>query len=90
MTKTELLHKLREVSGEPLTVCTLWHDRILGIIFNSIPTTDKVPAGDLGYFKVRVTQPRTGRNPATGDPIQIPAKKVVAFKTSARLKEYCK
>jgi DNA-binding protein HU-beta len=41
----------------------------------------------LGILQVRETKARTGRNPATGEPIKIPAKKKVAFRVAKDLKE---
>ena len=40
----------------------------------------------FGTFQMKVRAARTGRNPRTGDPIQIPATKVVTFKPAAALK----
>ena len=47
----------------------------------------KVPLLGLGKIYVRVSPPRTGRNPATGEPIQIPSKKRVKFSAAKALKE---
>ncbi|MBY5991106.1 HU family DNA-binding protein [Ferrimonas balearica] len=41
----------------------------------------------LGVFEVRHHLPRTGRNPLTGAPVEIPLKTVPAFKPSAPLKQ---
>src|ERR1044072_8596535 len=41
----------------------------------------------LGIFQVRKRAARTGRNPATGEPIQIKASKKVAFRAAKELKE---
>src|SRR5687768_9603179 len=45
----------------------------------------KVPG--FGKFHVRQLKARTGRNPATGEPIKIPARSKVAFSASKELKE---
>lgn len=42
---------------------------------------------DLGILQVRQMKARTGRNPATGEAIKIPAKKKVAFTVAKSLKE---
>lgn len=41
----------------------------------------------LGILQVKQTKARMGRNPATGEPIKIPAKKKVAFRVAKDLKE---
>ena len=42
-----------------------------------------VPIPRVGKLKVRVANPRTGRNPRTGEPIAIPAKRAVRFSVLA-------
>jgi DNA-binding protein HU-beta len=45
-----------------------------------------VAISGFGTFKVKQTKARQGRNPKTGETIQIPAKKKVAFRASKELK----
>ena len=47
----------------------------------------RVPLPGLGKILVRQTKPRIGRNPATGEVIQIPAKKRVRLTPSKQLKD---
>ncbi|GHE76552.1 transcriptional regulator [Camelimonas fluminis] len=46
-----------------------------------------VPLPGLGKFAVTDRGPRTARNPKTGQPIDIPARKVVSFKVGKLLKD---
>jgi DNA-binding protein HU-beta len=48
---------------------------------------DRIRIGGLGILQVRKRAARTGRNPATGEPIQIKASKKVAFRPAKELKE---
>ena len=48
---------------------------------------DRIRIGGLGILQVRKRAARMGRNPATGEPIQIKASKKVAFRASEDLKE---
>lgn len=48
---------------------------------------DQVPLAGFGTFKVSERAARTGRNPATGETINIPAKKVIKFVAAKSLKE---
>ena len=48
---------------------------------------ERVRIVGLGILQVRKRAARTGRNPATGEPIQIKASKKVAFRASKELKE---
>jgi len=55
-------------------------------IKGSLKKKDQVAISGFGTFKVKETKARTGRNPKTGESIQIPAKKKIAFKASKDLK----
>jgi DNA-binding protein HU-beta len=48
---------------------------------------ERIRIGGLGILQVRKRAARMGRNPATGEPIQIKASKKVAFRASKELKE---
>ncbi len=48
---------------------------------------DKVRLTGLGILQVRARPARTGRNPATGQPIEIKASRKVAFSVAKELKE---
>jgi DNA-binding protein HU-beta len=48
---------------------------------------DRIRIGGLGILQVRKRAVRMGRNPATGEPIQIKASKNVAFRAAKELKE---
>ncbi|WP_423734628.1 HU family DNA-binding protein [Bacillus anthracis] len=63
-------------------------------VFDTIATAlqsgDKVQLIGFGTFEVRERSARTGRNPQTGEEIQIAAGKVPAFKAGKELKEAVK
>ena len=61
-------------------------DTIWDSIKASLKQEEDVAISGFGTFKVKRTKARTGRSPATGETIQIPAKKKVAFKASKDLK----
>ncbi len=60
---------------------------IINTIKGSLSKGDDVAISGFGTFKVKQTKARTGRNPKTGETIQIPAKKKVSFKVAKDLKE---
>ncbi|MGF1506020.1 MAG: HU family DNA-binding protein [Chloroflexi bacterium] len=66
-------------------------DKALGAIIDSITEAlaegEKVQLTGFGTFSVSERSAREGRNPATGEPIQIPAKKVPSFKAGKSLKD---
>ena len=53
-------------------------------------TGDKVTLIGFGTFSVSARPAREGRNPQTGDTIQIPARKVVKFKAGSKLSDAVK
>jgi integration host factor subunit beta len=64
-------------------------ERLVEIVFESIIETlnqgEKIELRGFGSFRVRGA--RRGRNPKTGDPVSIPAKRVPYFKPGKELKE---
>ncbi len=61
-------------------------ETILESIKNSLKKKEPVAISGFGTFRVRETKARQGRNPKTGETIQIPAKKKIAFRASKELK----
>jgi len=61
-------------------------DTIWNTIKSSLKKEEDVAISGFGTFKVKQTKARMGRNPKTGETIQIPAKKKVAFRVSKELK----
>ena len=66
-------------------------ERLVEIVFESIIDTlnngEKIELRGFGSFRVRERGARRGRNPKTGDPVNIPAKRVPYFKPGKELKE---
>jgi DNA-binding protein HU-beta len=60
---------------------------ILDTILDTVSSGDKVSLVGFGTFEVRDRQAREGRNPQTGDAIQIPATRVPAFSAGKLFKE---
>ena len=59
----------------------------IGNIVKHLKKGERIRIGGLGILQVRKRAARMGRNPATGQPIQIKASKKVAFRASKELKE---
>ena len=66
-------------------------EQLVEIIFDSIVTTlnkgEKIELRGFGSFRVRERNARKGRNPKTGAPVDIPAKRVAYFKPGKDLKD---
>jgi DNA-binding protein HU-beta len=59
----------------------------VGSIVKHLKKGERIRIGGLGILQVRKRAARIGRNPATGEQIQIKASKKVAFRAAKELKE---
>ena len=62
-------------------------EELVGMITKHLKKGERVKIVGLGILQVRNRAARTGRNPATGEAIQIKASKKIAFRASKDLKE---
>ena len=60
---------------------------LVNLVTKHLKKGDRIRLAGLGILVVRKRAARMGRNPATGEPIQIKASKKVAFRASKELKE---
>jgi DNA-binding protein HU-beta len=60
---------------------------LVSLVTKHLKKGDRIRIGGLGILQVRKRAARMGRNPATGQPIQIKASKKVAFRAAKELKE---
>ena len=60
---------------------------MVGLVVKHLKKGERIRIGGLGILQVRKRAARMGRNPATGEAIQIKASKKVAFRASKELKE---
>jgi len=89
MTKTEIVDKVNGKLGFSKKDCA----DVVEILFEIIKDTlengpeTKIKVSGFGNFVVRQKKARIGRNPHTGQSIEISARKVLTFKASQILKE---
>ena len=62
-------------------------DEIINVLAESLSAKQIVTIAGLGVFKPATRSAREGRNPKTGETIQIPAKNTIKFKPSKKLRE---
>lgn len=87
MTKAELSEKLADKVGLKKKEAAEAVDAILDLIKSTLSKGEKVQLIPFGSFEVRKRNAREGRNPKTGEKIQIKARKVPAFHAGKALKE---
>ena len=88
MTRLELVQKVREGLGDELSERqgAAGIERALAEIGAAIQRDGKVTLPGFGTFTVRFQSARVGRNPQTGEAIDLPASVTVGFKPSAELR----
>lgn len=87
MNKTELVSSVAEKSDLTKKDAEKVVNAVFASIEEALASGDKVQLVGFGTFEVRERAARTGRNPKTGDPIEIAAAKVPAFKAGKALKD---
>jgi DNA-binding protein HU-beta len=87
MNKNELVDKVAEHAGLSKADAGRAVDAVVGTITGALKSGDTVSLIGFGTFDVRSRAARTGRNPRTGEEIQIAAAKNPAFKAGKALKD---
>ena len=90
MNKSELISVVAEKTGMTKKDTEKVVNSVFEGISESLAKGDKVQIIGFGTFEVRERKAREGRNPATGEPITIPAVRVPVFKAGKALKESVK
>ncbi|SCZ84513.1 HU family DNA-binding protein [Nitrosomonas mobilis] len=87
MNKTELIEAVATRSNTTKAQTTAMLNGLIEVIQTNMASGDNVQLVGFGTFSVSDRAGREGRNPATGESMTIPAKKVVKFKPGAALSE---
>ena len=87
MTKKDLVTKVSTEANVDKKVCEAVINGVLDAITEALKEGDKVSLIGFGNFEVKTREARTGRNPQTGETIQIAASKLPAFKAAKALKD---
>jgi DNA-binding protein HU-beta len=74
-------HEMSKKQGEAIL------GDLVDLVTKHLKKGDRIRLAGLGVLQVRKRAARMGRNPATGEPIQIKASKKVAFRAAKELKE---
>jgi DNA-binding protein HU-beta len=87
MTKNELARELAEDLELPRKQVAELVEALLDKMLTVLKSGDKVQLTPFGQFKVRDRAARIARNPQTGEPVKVPAKRVLKFIAGRTLKE---
>jgi len=90
LNKTELVNAVAEMTQLSKKDSTQAVDAVFDVITSALKKDSKVQVIGFGNFEVRERSARKGRNPQTGEEIEIKASKVPAFKPGKALKDAVK
>lgn len=87
MTKSDLIERLSTKAELTRPRAEELVDFLLNDVTEALKRGEKVNISGFGTFTVSTRKARTGRNPKTGEPIEIPASRSAKFKAGKTLKE---
>lgn len=87
MKKNQFSERLAEKKGVSKTEAAEWVDSMFNEITEVLKGGDEVNVTGFGVFKVVHRKAREGRNPRTGEKVDIPAKNVPKFKAGKVFKD---
>src|SRR2546422_11101956 len=87
MTKADLVEEVSRVTELTRKDSEVIVDTLFGSVIKALKNGDKLEVRGFGSFRVRQRNARVGRNPKTGEKVEVPAKRVPYFKPSKELKD---
>jgi len=89
MTKSALMSTLAEKTGLAKKDVVSFMDELVSLAYSETKKNGEFVVPGIGKLVKAARKAREGRNPATGETIQIPAKTVVKFRVAKACKESC-
>ena len=87
LTKAALIAEVAHAAGLTKKRAAIIVDTVFGSIVETLHRGEKVELRDFGSFRLRNREPRRGRNPRTGDRVEVPSKRIAYFTPGKELKE---
>jgi DNA-binding protein HU-beta len=87
MNKSELIDAVASAADLSKVAATKAVDAVLDTVTNTLKNGEQVTLVGFGTFEVRARAARSGRNPQTGETINIKASNAPAFKAGKALKD---
>ena len=87
MTKAQLVTRLAENGGVSRKQVDDFLNAFVETVVKTVKKGENVKIPGLGIFRLRKMKARVGRNPQTGEPINIPARKKVGFSVAKTFKD---
>ena len=87
MTKAQLVEEVARTTQLTKKHAELIVNTVFDSIVQSLREGEKIELRGFGSFRIRHRGPRIGRNPKTGDRVEVPPKRIPYFKPGKELKE---
>src|SRR5436853_4810784 len=88
LTKADLIEEVLNVTELPRKESETIVETIFDSIIAALRKGEKIEIRGFGSFRTRQRRGRVGRNPKTGEKVEVPAKKIPFFKPSKELKDF--
>jgi integration host factor subunit beta len=88
LTKADLIEEVLRVTELPRKESETIVETIFHSIIGALQKGEKIEIRGFGSFRTRERRGRVGRNPKTGEKVEVPAKKIPFFKPSKELKDF--
>ena len=87
MTKADIVKNISDQTGVDKTDVQMIAEKFMEEIKNSLENNNNVYLRGFGSFRIRQRNARVGRNPKSGQKVDVPSKKVPFFKAGKELRE---
>jgi len=87
LTKSQTLEAIAEANGVTKKEATSWLENFVNLSYSEVKRCGEFTFPGLGKLQKKDRSARMGRNPATGESINIPAKTVLKFRVSKAAKD---
>ena len=87
MNKTQLIQKIAENGNMTKKDAEVALNAVVAAVADAVAAGEKVQISGFGSFDVKARDARTGRNPKTGESVEIAASKRVVFSAAQVLKD---
>ena len=88
MTKADLVDQVTAIGDLTRRDGEVIVDTLFDAVIGALKSGDKIEIRGFGSFRTRQRNARTGRNPKTGEKVEVPAKRIPFFKPSKELKDF--
>ena len=85
LTKAALIEEVAHAADLTKKRAEIIVDTLFGNIAEALRHGERVELRGFGSFRLRRREPHSGRNPRTGDPVDVPSKRIAYFKPGKEL-----